>query len=118
MKEKILCVLKKYITKTRIPLYAEHYSYLALELDELPHFIIIDVVPIFGKEKQVKKTFFGLIERTKDVDVIEGNKYVVEYGRETFEITKEEFDSLIELREEKIKEENINKLEMLCGDGV
>lgn len=70
---------------------------------------VVNVKPKFfwGKLKQ-QEVEYTTLEKV-------GYKGVIEYGNEKFRITKEEYDEIVELREEKIKEVQLEELTKLCN---
>ncbi len=125
LKERLLCALRSQADKIEDRSYAGcggYYiiKYLEVDVNSSIYLSRINVYEekLFKKTNVIKSKYFwqkDKIEEVEDIDyTIISYKGQIEFGGEKFEITKEEYDEIIELREQKIKERQIQQLEKLC----
>ena len=126
IKEKLLCALRSQADKIKDKSYrgcGEYLTITYLEVDTTSS-IALSKINIYD-EKLVKKVniikpkYFWQKDITEETEVIEytvnSYKGQLEFSGEKFEITKEEYDEIIELRQQKIKERQIKQLDKLCS---
>ena len=107
LREKLLCAIKNNIadferSHTSYSLYFNSI-YLYFETIEKVNELIVPPKYFWQKEKI-------LHHRVKDY-----NTFIVEYGSFRTTLTKEEYEEIMQIRQEKIKEKQLKELEKLCN---
>ena len=107
LREKLLCAIKSNISDfershTSYSLYFNSI-YLYFETIEKVNELIISPKYFWQKEKI-------LHHRVEDY-----NTFIVEYGSFRTTLTKEEYEEIIQIRQEKVKEKQLKELEKLCN---
>lgn len=108
LKEKLLCALRNNIEDLK---YTFHWNSIGLgSAYKLSNIILyVDSKP-FTRTKE-RKYFWQRKTETIYKDV-----YKIDFGSESIEITKEEYEEIINLRQEKIKEKQLKELNKLCNN--
>lgn len=114
MKDLLICALEKNAEKLQI--WTQDCLYLSYKISGLSY--NMDLVSAKITEESVEvlrpKTFFRK-EQTRTVYITKGFEYYIRYCGEKIEITKEEYDKIIKIRKDKLKEKQIQELEKLCN---
>lgn len=113
LREKLLCVLRNNI---------QNLKRMYLEIGEVRirlynTFVYKDVIT--KKEVVEKPLYFWHKPKVKIVEgtgvEIDYTTFDVVYGDYTTRLTKEEYEEIMQIRQEKIKEKQLKKLEKLCN---
>ena len=125
IKEKLLCALKSQADKIKDRSYRGCGGYRTityLKVDENSS-IYLNRIDIYDKKPikevyTIKSKYFWQKNKTEEKEFIDytiiSYKGEIEFGGEKFEITKEEYDEIVDLRKKKIKEIQIKQLDDLC----
>ena len=117
LREKLLCVLRNNIQD-----FERVYNRCYLEIGDAKiycytTFTYKDVV--VKKEVIEKPKYFWQKPKTKIIEdkkrEIDYTTFDVSYGEYKTQLTKEEYEEIIQIREEKIKEKQLKELEKLCN---
>lgn len=115
LKEKLICALKSNAGDISRSYASPHYSFKGIVL-RCPY-ELKEVIKLV--EREVKGLYFW----QKDKVVVDrkisyeshNHKYKIDYGTQSVEISKEEYDEIINLRKEKIEERELKELSKLCN---
>jgi hypothetical protein len=106
LKEKLLCALRNNIEDIK-PVF--HWNSVGLG----DGYKLGDIV-LYVDSKPFTRTKERMYFWQSKTETIYKDIYRIDYGLEKVEITKEEYEEIINLRQEKIKEKQLEELDKLC----
>ena len=107
LREKLLCAIKSNIADFERRWVGNSLYFNSIYL----HFEIIEKV----NELIVPPKYFWQKEKILRHRVNDYNTFAVEYGSFRTRLTKEEYEEIMQIRQEKIKEKQLKELEKLCN---
>lgn len=114
LKEKLICALKSNAGDISRNYASPHYSFKGIILR--CNYDIREVTT--EVERKISKKYFWQSDRVvvEHVSAFQAfdHFYKIDYGIQSVEITKEEYDEILNLRKEKIEERELKKLDKLC----
>ena len=116
LKDKLICALKSNAEDIIYSYISSHYSFKGIVLRG--NYELREVIKLV--EREVKGLYFW----QKDKIVVDrkisferhNHNYKINYGSQSVEISKEEYNEIINLRKEKIKERELKELSKLCSN--